>query len=165
MRTKPKKGKGERLLDCPHYENCLDFAAIQNWRQFNCEECSLYKAFQNAQAAPVKKDNNTRICKDCNEKPTISPKHSLCASCMARLSNKKRLPKKKVLASPKRKGNPQGQGRHRPEIGQPRANFEVVFSGKYSQFLKEIEKLAEEEIRTVDEQIIFILKNYLKGIK
>jgi len=46
---------------------------------------------------------------------------------------------------------------------QPRANFEVVFAGKYSQLLKELEKVAEREIRTVDEQIIYIIKTYLSN--
>jgi len=111
---------------------------------------------------PEKKEN-IRICSDCKEKITISSKHPLCASCMARRSNKKRPPNKRAPSSLKRKEATQGKGKRKTEIGQPRANFEVVFEEKYSQVLKEVEKLANKEIRTVDEQIVYILKNYLSN--
>jgi hypothetical protein len=163
MQQKPKKGKGGRFLDCLHYESCLDFAAIQNWKDFNCESCELYiETLQKLPASTVKQEN-TRICQECNKNKTISPKHSLCASCMAHRSHKKRSPNKKASALPIRKRTTQGQGKHKAEIGQPRANFEVVFNEKYGQVLKEVERLAEEEIRTVDEQIIYILKTYLSN--
>jgi len=113
---------------------------------------------------PEKKEN-IRICSDCKEKITISSKHPLCASCMARRSNKKRPPNKRAPSSLKRKEATQGKGKRKTEIGQPRGDFEVVFNEKYSQVLKEVEKLAKEEIRSIDEQIVFILKYYLKGVK
>jgi hypothetical protein len=163
MQTKPKKGKGERFFDCPQYESCLDFAAIQNWKAFNCESCKYYTETLQKPPAATAKQENTRICSECNKAKTISPKHPLCASCMARRSHKKRPPKKKGSTSIKRKDTTQGQAKHKAEIGQPRANFEIVISGKYSQVLKEVEKLAEEEIRTVDEQIIYIIKSYLSN--
>ena len=163
MQTKPKKGKGERLLDCPHYQSCLDRAALLNQKSFNCESCGFY--IETLQKPPVStaKQENTRICEECSRNKTISATNSLCASCMARRSHKKRPPNKKAPGSLKRKETTQGKGKHKAEIGQPRANFEIVISGKYSQVLKEVEKLAEEEIRTVDEQIIYIIKNYLSN--
>ena len=61
MKAQPKKGKGERFLACPRYESCLDFAAIQNWKAFNCESCGFYiETLQKPPAATVKKEN-TRI--------------------------------------------------------------------------------------------------------
>lgn len=162
MQTKPKKGKGERFLDCPHYESCLDFAAIQNWRAFNCESCGYYiETLQKPPAATVKQET-TRICEKCGKKPTIQASSPLCASCIGKQAWKDGKAKKKIPSKPKRK---ETQGTHKSESGQSQANFEVVFSGKYSQVLKEVEKLAEEEIRSIDEQIVFILKNYLKGVK
>jgi len=167
MKTQPKKGSGERFLDCPHYESCLDFAAVQNFKTFNCEQCGFYIETLQKPSAATAKQENTRICEKCGEKPTIQPNSPLCASCIGRQAwrdgkaKKKRLPKKKSPASSNRKDNRQGQDKHKTEIGQPRANIEIVFSGKYGQVLKEVEKLAEEEIRTVEEQIIYIIKTYL----
>ena len=170
MQTKPKKGNGERLFGCSQYESCLDFAAIQNWKSFNCESCGFYiESLKKPSALTEEKKKNTRICEKCGKNPTIQPNSPLCASCIGKeawkdgKAKKKRPPNKKAPASLKRKGPTQGQDSHHTKIVQPRANFEVVFSGKYSQVLKEVEKLADEEIRTVDEQIIYIIKNYLSN--
>ena len=169
MQTKPKNGKGERFLDCPNYESCLDFAAIQNWHAFNCESCGWYvDSLKKPSPSPEKKEN-TRICEKCGNNPTIQPNSPLCASCIGKQAwkggkaKKKGPSNKKAPASLKRKETTQGKDKHKAEIGQPRPHFEVVFSEKYSQVLKEVERLAEEEIRTVDEQIIYIVKNYLSN--
>ena len=169
MQTKPKKGKGERFLDCPHYESCLDFAAVQNWKSFTCIACEVYIETIQKPPESTAKQENTRICEKCGEKPTIQPNSPLCASCIGKQAwtdgkaKKKRPPKKKISASPKRKDTTQAQGMHKTEICQPRPHFEVIFSEKYGQVLKEVEKLAEIEIRTVDEQIIYIIKTYLSN--
>ena len=42
MKILPKKGPGQRLLGCPYYKSCLDFAASQGWSIFNCESCEYY---------------------------------------------------------------------------------------------------------------------------
>ena len=159
----PKRGKGERNIACEQYSECLDTVAKKDWKSFNCESCGFYiETLQKPPAATVKQEN-TRICEQCSRNKTISAKHPLCPQCMAQRSNKKRPPNKKAPGCLKRKETAQGKGKHKAEIGQPRANFEVVFSGKYSQVLKEVEKLAEIEIRTVDEQIIYIIKTYLSN--
>ena len=166
--SKPKKGKGERFFDCPHYESCLNFAAIQNWKSFNCESCLFFKSeVKDMPTIPKKKETpastgkkeDARICEDCNKNKTISPKHSLCASCMARRSNKSR-PKKKVPASPKRKETTQNKAI--PE--KPQQDHDTALTiefGKYASVLSEIKKIAEEEVRSIDLQIIYILKRYL----
>jgi len=41
--------------------------------------------------------------------------------------------------------------------------MEIVFSQKYSQVLKEVERLAEDQVRTTEEQIIYIIKTYLSN--
>ena len=38
------RGKGQRDIDCPRYDECLSFAAKQDWPSFNCECCSEYKS-------------------------------------------------------------------------------------------------------------------------
>jgi len=102
------------------------------------------------------KPENTRTCEECKEKPTISPKHSLCASCMARRSNKNRPEKKK---KDKAKGNKAA----RQEKIQQRGNTDLTIEfGKHVAVLKEIERLAEEEMRPVPLQVIYILKKYIK---
>ena len=55
------------------------------------------------------------------------------------------------------------QGMHKSKIVQPRTNFEAFFKVKYSHLVKELENVAEEEICTVDEQIIYTIKNYLSN--
>lgn len=171
MNARPSKGPGDRFLECRLYDECLDVAGLRNWKAWNCGGCDFYKSIfgkkvpennlKDMSTIPEKKEN-TRICEDC-DKTTISPKHPLCASCMAGRSHKKRPPNKKAPASLKRKGSTQSQGKHKAEIGDSGRDMEVVFKGKYGKVLKEVEKLAEEEIRTVDEQIIYIVKSYLSN--
>ena len=169
MQTKPKKGKGERFLDCPHYESCLDFAAVQNWKSFTCIACEVYIETIQKPPESTAKQENTRICEKCGEKPTIQPNSPLCASCIGKQAwtdgkaKKKRPPKKKAPASLERKETTQGKGKHKGEIVDSERNMEIVFSQKYSQVLKEVEKLAEEEIRSTEEQIVYILKSYLSN--
>ena len=169
MKAAPKKGKGERALDCPNYESCLDFAAIQNWHAFSCESCGCYvDSLKKPSPSPEKKEN-TRICEKCGNNPTIQPNSPLCASCIGKQAwkggkaKKKGPSNKKAPGSLKRKETTQGKGKHKAEKVQQRGNMEIVFKGKYNKLLEEVEKLAEEEIRTVDEQIVYILKNYLSN--
>jgi len=169
MQTKPKNGKGERFLDCPHYESCLDFAAIQNWKAFNCEQCEIYTETLQKPPESTAKQENTRICEKCGNNPTIQPNSPLCASCIGKQAwkdgkaKKKRPPKKKAPASLERKKTTQGKGKHKAEIVDSERNMEIVFSQKYSQILKEVEKLADDQIRSVPEQIVFIIKTYLSN--
>jgi len=177
MKPKPKPGKGERFLDCIHYGSCLDFAAIENWKAFNCEQCGFYiETFQKVPASGSIKQENVRICEKCGEKPTIQASSPYCASCLSLKAKESRARKKEAIKAvpiPKngkqggsmglRKGKEAYLDKDQAEIGQPRAHFEIIFSEKYSQVLKEVEKLAEEEIRTVDEQIVYIIKIYLSN--
>ncbi|HUV59816.1 MAG TPA: hypothetical protein VMW09_06855 [Desulfatiglandales bacterium] len=172
MKARPSKGPGDRFHECRLYDECLDVAGLRSWKAWSCEECDLYKSIFGKKASenelkdmstPPGKKENIRLCEDCKEKPTISPNNPYCASCMAIRSHKKRPRNKKAAGSTKRKDTTQGQGKRNAEIGQPRADFEVVFSEKYSQVLKEVEKLAEEEIRSTEEQIVYIIKNYLSN--
>jgi len=78
---------------------------------------------------------------------------------------RKGLLKRKSLLPSKGKRQPKARGKHKAEIVDSERYIEIVFSQKYSQVLKEVEKLAEEQIRSTEEQIVFILKNYLKGVK
>ncbi len=59
-------------------------------------------------------------------------------------------------ATKKDKGN--------PENSQQRRNMALTIDfGRYVSILKELEQLAEEEVRSVDSQVIYILKKYFDG--
>ena len=158
MEAKPAKGKGERFLDCRFYEECLDLAGLRNWSAFNCGSCPIYLIFN-------KKVNttqqNTRICRECNEKPTIHPNSALCASC---LGQRAWHPDKRRNTLAKRKNKEGIQDKPKPEKSQERHDTALTIEfGKYASILRDIEKLAEQEVRPVDSQIIYILKKYLNG--
>jgi len=158
--TRPKKGKGERFLDCPHYESCLDFAAIQNWKAFNCESCGFY--VNSLKKAPASQEEKVivRICEECGKNPTIQPNSLLCAGCLGKRAWKDKKTKNKGPSKPKR------QGIHKAEKVQQCGNMELTIRfGKYASLLTEIEKIAEEEVRPPDLQVIYILKSYLNNAK
>ena len=37
------QGPGDRALYCDRYERCLNFAAVNDWEGFNCENCGYEK--------------------------------------------------------------------------------------------------------------------------
>lgn len=103
-----------------------------------------------------------RLCKDCGEKPTMSAKCPYCASCM----------RKKSMAARERKKLESGGGDPKPGLTKtppgpkeaPKSEITAtrVDFGGHAEVLRRIEKLAEEEMRPLDLQIIYILKSYLK---
>lgn len=156
--TRPKRGRGKRLEDCEHYKGCLDLAAKNNWKNFNCESCPIYKP-------DLKKEENTRICEECKEKATISPKHPFCASCLAKKGNEAKKAKKSGVVRSNRRGASQPMGKpEKARRGQNTA-LTVEFSEKHVSILKEIEELAEEEMRPVGLQVVYMLKKQLDSIK
>ncbi|MBW2341218.1 MAG: hypothetical protein JRF50_12895 [Deltaproteobacteria bacterium] len=160
----PKRGKGERDINCEHYGACLDLADSKNWKSFNCESCPLYHpASKKALPAPEKKEN-TRICEECGERPTIQPSTAFCASCLGKKAHRGDKPKKAAHKRPKKKRG--SLDKAKPETGRQEANISLTikFSKKYIWILREIEKLADEEVRMVEEQAIYILKSGLSGI-
>jgi len=43
MQGKPAKAVGKRFLECRYYEDCLDLAALRNWKAYNCDSCYIHK--------------------------------------------------------------------------------------------------------------------------
>jgi len=151
MNAKPKKGKGKRDLDCRYYNDCLDLAGLQNWRSFNCESCDVYKLTFGKSNMDQQGGENQRICERCNEKPTITPKHRYCGSCMAHAANEK---KKAANHTPK------------PQKSQPRPDFTLTIDfSNHSSLLTEIKDLAIQDVRTPSQQVIYILKAHLTSHK
>jgi hypothetical protein len=107
-------------------------------------------------------EGGARLCKDCGEKPPISPHNPYCSSCMQKRAIKARTERKK--ASKREKGE---RPTLRPTIRlreTSKAGTVVmpVDFGKHREVLEAVVKLAEEEMRPLDIQIIFMLKTCLK---
>jgi hypothetical protein len=156
MPTKPRKGEGERFFECRYYDSCLDRAALENWRAFNCESCDLYRAiFRGLGKAMIEtpeNKENTRICETCGERPTISPRHRFCPSCMAKMVKHRIIPNRSQNKPPLK------------ESGHKESSVLTInFHPKYVSLLKQIQDLADGEIRSVESQVIFMLKSYLDG--
>lgn len=159
MKGNPKRGKGERKERCEIYSDCLDIAAKKDWKTFNCESCVHYGEGNKVMTTKTEQNQNTRLCEDCGEKPTLSSNCPYCASCMAKRANKK-----KALGQPKKKKI----DHQRPKIEKPSPRSETGLTiefGKHASILKEVEKLAEDQMRPIDLQVIYILKNYLNSIQ
>lgn len=178
MLGKPRRGAGHRNMDCADYEACLDLAAKRDWKSFNCENCEHGSRDHGEGAVTTPKKENTRLC-DCG-KITLSPNCPYCPSCMAKLSRKgkptKKTPEpKRPRGRPPKKQAPESlteapikekttQSILEPEKPATSLNTTLVVEfGKYASVLREIEKLAEDQMRPVDLQIIYMLKTFLNS--
>jgi hypothetical protein len=141
---KPLRGEGSRDLDCPRYDDCLDTAVANDWQSFQCDECPFYTG--KSKVVPIKKENE-RICEDCGEEKTLSPHCPYCAKCMALRGNAAR---KKAKAKPQKKS-----------LSLCEATISVGFDN-HVEILEEVKRLAEEELRPVEMQILFMCKKYLE---
>jgi len=165
LEAKPRRGQGKRNEHCELYSACLTKAAIKGWKTFNCGICPLYGEGNKVVA---EKEKNT--CEECGERPTISPKHPLCPVCLAAKSNEKQASKRTGKKAVKKAGAKRKESVapsiDKGEKPQPRGDLELVVDfGKYGDVLKVVEALAEDEVRPVESQVIYILKRYLAGIK
>ena len=140
MQRQAANRKGEGLLSVPFpiCERC------------NQEDDTMEKRTEKT-VFPIQK-----LCEECNEKPLINPVSTYCPSCLGRrahsLKGKKKEPKhakEKELTLFNPKGND--------------TTLTIDF-GKYAPLLRDVEKLAEEEMRPVEMQIIYILKKHLKEV-
>jgi len=163
MPAKPARGPGERFLECRHYDECLDLVELRNWKSFNCTHCGIYVSVSKGMGAENPKvktaEQNTRICDGCHQRPTIHPNSRLCSSCLGKLAWH---PDKRKHTLAKRKNKEGTQDKPGAEKSQKcRDTALTIEFGKYVSVLRDIEKLAEQEVRPVDSQIIYILKKYL----
>ena len=173
---KPRRGAGHRNTNCAHYKECLDLAAKRDWKTFNCENCEHGGQDHGKRAVTIPKKENTRLC-GCG-KITLSPSCPYCPACMSAKSRQgksaKKEPKpKRPRGRPPKKGTTESpteapkkekttHGMPKPEkapVG-PNTTLAIDF-GKCSSILRAVEKLAEEEMRPVDLQVVYILKHYL----
>ena len=114
----------------------------------------------------TEKVKNTRICETegCENK-TITPKHQFCASCLAKKSNAARAAKKKGPTKPNSITNSRGSITPKKSSHLPMVKPIQIDFGKHTSVLDEIKDLAKEEVRPIEFQIIYMLKQHLKGIR
>ena len=113
------------------------------------------------------KIENTRICEtEACENKTISPKHPFCASCLARKSNAARTSNKARKAKLKApaKSNTKGKGMPEKSSHVPISSFEIHFD-HYKTLFDQINDLATEQIRTPEQQILYLLKTHQNLVK
>ncbi len=117
------------------------------------------------------KGGEKRLCKDCGDKPTMSPNCPFCSSCMRKRAMAARELKKKAGLQPDQGRKPvktHSQGKAPSVAGDPARGgisaITVNFEG-HIEVLNQIKELAAKEIRSVDHQIIYILKGFLEKDK
>lgn len=112
----------------------------------------------------IKETPAVRLCSTCKTKKTISPSHDICPSCLAgKRTYKKAQPLKK--ATKEKLQTKTKEDTRTPEKGDCRPNMEVVINfTKHPSILTQIQELAEDQIRPVDAQIIFLLKSHFDAL-
>lgn len=183
---KPRQGNGYRNESCPNYSECLAIAAKKEWGNFTCihckntricEECNekitINPSNRYCASCLGKKANadrqevqNTRICEVCKERTTIRANNSYCASCLSKIPAKNKPRKSEKMAGERKIKSFKTNGKGHPEISSPRGDFEVTICfEKYESIFQEVKRLADEEMRPFDLQVLYILKKHLNSIK
>jgi hypothetical protein len=167
IQPKPQRGKGDRKQNCLYYSDCLDRAAKKDWKTFKCEGCPLYKPESGDLTEIQRKIRNTRVCEtEGCENTTLGPNCPFCPSCMARKANQKRAAKTRqpnAIKRQKKVGHNKAKAKKSPPPGDT-AVITIDF-GTYAPILRQVEDLAEKEMRPIDLQAIFMLKKYLEGLQ
>ena len=166
----PRPKKGQKNIDCKHYLECLAYTARENWRTFNCESCDLFKVGPKEKLKATDMENK-KLCKKCDERETIHPNSPYCSPCLHEMKKDKTAKQKtaeknthKAAGTPgnKKKVN----DKRKPGKPQKTANTAITIEfGKNAHILNGIEKLADKEMRPINLQILFILREYLNGIQ
>lgn len=153
---RPSRGNGKRNISCEKYGKCLDIAAKKDWKTFNCEKCPFFTDQKQTPKPP--KIENKRVCERCGERPTMQPSSPYCSRC---LTDMKRA-KQNADSAPKKKN----ESTDKPKTimaSKPADTAVTIDFGKYISILKEIEELADKKMRSLDMQIVYMLKNQLES--
>jgi hypothetical protein len=169
-KLRPKRGEGDREIDCVFYDNCLDYAAKKDWKSFKCEDCTIFKPGAIRVMESKDKPKNTRICEteDCG-RITLSPGSPFCGVCMAKKSHEARAANNKGCDATENTTSTKaiesaGVDKLVPDIVDPGGDMKIVVSFKdYESILIEIKKLARDQCRSLELQIIYMIKTQLIG--
>jgi hypothetical protein len=116
-----------------------------------------------AKDQPKPQDGAKKICKKCEERETLSKSCPYCAKCMGDIARDKKQAKKtpETKDSKGTRERPDLPGKARPgAITAVTIDFE-----NYGGLLVSIHELANEEVRPVDLQIIYLLKSKISDMK
>jgi len=103
-----------------------------------------------------------RICAICKTKKTISPKHNICGSCMAAKANQKKEKRRKLHSEGTKSGKMTISGKGCALNNQ---NMSIVINfSKHPAILNQLKKLADDEIRPLEAQIVFLLKSHFSQL-
>lgn len=153
---KPSAGEGKKNVECPFYSSCLDYVTKECWKSFNCESRGLFQ-LGSKEINKASKMEKKKICKKCNDKPTIHPNSPYCSGCLQGMKQaKQKTPQTSKTKKP-------GSCKAKPEKALKTASTAATIDfGKYVSVLREIEKLAEEEMRPLGLQVVYMLSKQLK---
>ncbi|MDQ5988001.1 MAG: hypothetical protein CSYNP_03754 [Syntrophus sp. SKADARSKE-3] len=109
-------------------------------------------------------EKEARLCSACKEKPTISDSSPYCASCMAKRGSEKR--RQNAVALPKKtRTKKMKKDTCHVEKSLHKENMTVVIDfSAYPSILKQVQDVADDQIRPLESQIIFILKSHFANI-
>ena len=161
MTGNPQPGQGQKKIDCTFYKDCLNHAANEDWGDFDCDKCEHGNGDPSDNTPGDHKKEDLRLCVDCGKNPTLSSSCPYCASCMSKRSHKKKQAARKDPGGPKKEKTTTNT--NLPEKSPEKRNMKLIIDfGKYGNILDRIEELAEEEVRPVDLQVIYMLKKGLE---
>ena len=111
----------------------------------------------------VIESSRRRICITCGLKPTISDSCPFCPSCMRKKSMESR--KGKTAPVQARRKETKNDKHHAEKVPLSENSAVNIDFGRFPLILKQLQNLADEEIRPFDLQVIYILKHHLDAIK
>ena len=107
----------------------------------------------------AKKMEEKKLCEECGERPRMSKFTKYCSPCL----NSFKQAKKSAPETPSTEKAT--TDKEKPEKALKTANAAVVIEfGRYASVLDEVKKLADEEMRPVDMQVVYMLKKHLDHI-
>jgi len=151
----------------PHCLDCTQGETNQSMQKSGGFMADNLKGKDEKREKPDYWGSNSRLC-DCGKK-TLSPNCPYCPSCMSKKSRANKGGKEKKEDSLKENSmdiksdfkTPLKAPKTPPQINS--SNGILVDFSHYDYVLKGIERLAKEEVRPVELQIIYILKSFLKS--
>jgi hypothetical protein len=145
--------------DCPQ--------GIQNRNQQSKGDLKLSEEERESQQSPEapsfeRQEPQPDLCEDCGKKPRLGSS-PYCASCMAIRGNKIRARKKQEASvQQKKKKTAPAHSMSLEAQNTPNTALRIEF-GEHASILREIEKVAKEEFRPVEYQVIYMLKEQLSS--
>jgi len=180
FKVKPKeKNKASKMDGKNLCEKCSQKPVVNQFSKY-CSGClnSFKKAKKKAPGAPKKKKAGhgrakprkaqktanaaapEKLCKKCGGNPTIHQNSPYCSGC---LHDMKKAKQDCQEATKEPKKEPDKVKSEKDLESNIEGGMIIVYFGQYGSILKEVEKLAEREIRPVEMQIIYMLNNQLKA--